>query len=60
MKGMWLVTSNPLCGRTFYRVFRIRDTNAVDHSGNREYYGEYMENKAEAKELADRLNKEGK
>jgi len=59
MKSPWKVTSNPIGDKTMYQVFRIRDTSAVDHSGNREYYGAYMQSKDEAKALADELNKEG-
>lgn len=41
-----------------YQAYRIRDVDAVDHSGNREYAGEWTENKAEAQAVADRLNEE--
>lgn len=56
MKGKWKVTSNPIDGKSLYRVYRIRDTGAVDHSGNREYYGDYTEDKEEALSIADQLN----
>jgi len=56
--GPWKVTSNPIDGQTYYRVFRIRDTSAVDHSGNREYRGEYTLNRQEAADMAARLNEQ--
>ena len=37
MKSAWKVSSNPIAGVTKYQAFRIKDVNAVDHSGNREY-----------------------
>lgn len=56
MKSKWKVTSNPIGDKTMYRVFRICDTSQVDHSGNREYYGDYMDSKYVAQEIATRLN----
>lgn len=35
---------------------RIKDTSAVDHSGNREYAGDFYENKEKAQEIVDKLN----
>lgn len=58
MKSKWKVTSNPIGGKTLHRVYRLRDTSQVDHSGNREYYGDYTENRQEALAVADRLNAE--
>jgi hypothetical protein len=58
MKGKWKVTSNPIGDKTFYRAYRIIDTSQVDHSGNREYSGDYTENKEEASAIAERLNEE--
>ena len=54
----WKVSSNPVAGKIMYQVHRIKDANEVDHSGNREYAGELVEDKAEAQALAARLNKE--
>ena len=39
MKSEWKVTSNPINGKTMYAVYRLKDINAVDHSGNREFAG---------------------
>lgn len=55
----WRVTSNPVGGKMWYAVYRIRDIEEVDHSGNRQYYGGYIEDKSEAEELARWLNEEG-
>lgn len=55
----WKVTANPVGGKMWYAVYRIRDISEVDHSGNRQYYGGYIEDKSEAEELARKLNEEG-
>ena len=55
----WRVSSNPVAGRMFYGVYRIRDIDDIDHSGNRETRGFY-ETREEAAALAARLNEEGK
>ncbi len=54
MIGRWKVFRNPDVG---YIVGRVRDTTKPMHSGNVEYYGEYGEDKAEKKAIADELNK---
>ena len=56
----WRVSSNPIAGRTFYGVYRIRDINDIDHSGNRETRGGWYETREEAERLAETLNEEGK
>lgn len=37
MKSEWRVTSNYVCGGLVYNVYRLRDLDEIDHSGNREY-----------------------
>ena len=37
MKSEWRVTCNDIGGELFYGVYRLRDLNEIDHSGNREY-----------------------
>ena len=54
----WKVSSNFINGKKYYRAYRLIDETAVDHSGNREYAGRYMERKEDAQLLADCLNKE--
>ena len=53
----WRVSTNPVAGKTFYGVYRIRDIDAPDHSGNRELRG-YYETRQEAEKLAWLLNQE--
>lgn len=46
MKGKWKVTCNPTdSGNYLYAVYRLRDINEIDHSGNREYGSKYMASK---------------
>lgn len=54
----WKVSSNPIGEKTFYGVYRIRDINEVDHSGNRETRGGWYENRIDAEKLAKLLNEE--
>ena len=56
----WRVSSNLIAGRKLYGVYRIRDINEPDHSGNRESRGELYEAREEAEVLAERLNEEEK
>lgn len=58
MKNKWKVTSNYIGGRTMYGVYRLRNIDEVDHSGNREMAGGYVENKDVAQIVADQLNAE--
>ncbi len=54
----WKVSSNNINGKKYFRPYRLIDENAVDHSGNREYAGRYMESRDDAQLLADCLNRE--
>lgn len=56
MKGPWKVTSNRINNATMYGVYRLLDTSTVDHSGNREYHGNYTLNREEAAGIAEELN----
>lgn len=56
MKSEWKVETNTINGKEVYGVFRIKDTNQVNHSGNREYYGIYLGSKDEAMYKAKHLN----
>lgn len=56
MKGRWEVTSNHINGKKVYRVFRKKNADAVDHSGNREYAGEYCDDRKACEALARYLN----
>jgi hypothetical protein len=60
MKSDWFVSSNSIAGVMMYQAQRIKDTNAVDHSGNREYAGRWCKDKADAQAIVDEMNaKEG-
>ena len=56
MKSKWFVSSNPIAGVMMDQAQRIKDTSAVDHSGNREYAGDFYEDKADAQAVADEMN----
>lgn len=56
MKSEWKVAAIPCDVDTYYQVYRIRDTGRTDHSGNRENNGKLYTIKAEAQQLADKLN----
>ena len=58
MKSKWFVSSNPIAGVMMYQAQRIKDTSAVDHSGNREYAGKLTDDEAAAMALAEKLNRE--
>ena len=52
----WKVTSNYVGGEKMYSVYRLRDRNEVDHSGNREYAGGWTDNREAAQVVADQMN----
>ena len=56
----WRVAANPVGGKMWYAVYRIRDIDEVDHSGNRQYRGGYIDDKSKAEAYARQLNEEGK
>lgn len=58
MTGSWKVTSQFIGDDKMYAVYRLRDKDAVDHSGNREFASPYMTNKQDAEDIAKRLNDE--
>lgn len=62
MKSEWRVTTNYIAtdeGRVpMYGVYRLRDMDAVDHSGNREMAGKWYEDRKQAEELARMMNEE--
>lgn len=56
----WKVAHQYTGGETFIRVYRLRDKDAVDHSGNREYYNGIFQTDAQAERLAKILNETGR
>lgn len=57
MHSEWKVTSQYIGDEKMYAVYRLRDINAVDHSGNREYAGGYTSCRDVAVTVAEILNK---
>lgn len=62
MKSEWRVTTNHFVsdeGRVpMYGIYRLRDVNAVDHSGNREELGRWFEDKELAEDVCRVMNEE--
>lgn len=56
MKSEWRVSSNRIDGVKMYIACRLRDINGVDHSGNREYFGGYKENREVVAATVESLN----
>ena len=56
MKGKWKVTSQRINGEKLFAVYRLRNVDELDHSGNREYASGYMDDKEKAEKWANELN----
>ncbi|BEU87840.1 hypothetical protein TAMA11512_13040 [Selenomonas sp. TAMA-11512] len=54
--GEWKVSSSPYKDEMVYQVYRLKDKNAADRIGNREYKGGLFKSKKGAQILADSLN----
>lgn len=52
----WKIKPDYVDGKTIYHVFRHKDKNAIDHSGNREYKTDIFRTYNDAKMYADYLN----
>lgn len=53
----WRVTSQYINGTKMFAAYRLRDKNAVDHAGNREYSAAgYCESKEDTEGLVEYLN----
>lgn len=57
MKSEWKTTSNMINGKWMYRIYRLIDKDDVDHSGNREYAGEYIKDESMANAACKALNR---
>lgn len=57
-KSEWRVSYNPMLGEKPYQIYRLRDKDGIDHSGNREYFhkGENYRDRAAAEHAAKVLN----
>ncbi len=60
MHSEWKVSSQYIGDDNIFQVYRLRDINKVDHSGNREYTGEATENQMAALAVAAELNRREK
>lgn len=62
MKSEWRVTTNYIAtdeGRVpVYGVYRLRDADSVDHSGNREMTGRWYEERELAEDMARIMNED--
>lgn len=56
MKSEWRVSVQYCGDEKIYQVYRIRNVNEIDHSGNREYKGGCFYDRQEAVILAEELN----
>ncbi len=54
----WKISSNIVAGKKFFQVYRLRDVNETDHSGNRETRGGLYESRLDAEKLAEVLNRD--
>ncbi len=57
MAGEWSVASQVINGEKVFQVYRLRNVNGIDHSGNREYCGGIFSDKESAQAFADELNR---
>ena len=57
MKSTWKIETNRINGQEMYAVYRLKDTEGTDHSGNREYGTGYFPNKDTAIAYSEHLNK---
>lgn len=58
MKSEWRVTANSVGGEMLYGVYRLRDKDALDHSGNRESLGRLFDDRKLAEDMARIMNEE--
>ena len=56
MKSEWRVTSNIIGGEKRYGIYRLRDKDAVDHSGNREELDRWFCERELAQAYVDAMN----
>lgn len=56
MKSEYMVSTTYAGGAKFYQVYRLRDVDKIDHSGNREVIGTF-DSEEIAQEFADYKNR---
>lgn len=59
MKSEWKVSSQHINGMKLYSVYRLKDIDEVDHSGNRETHSGFFEDRKSAEDYAAQLNEGG-
>ncbi len=52
----WRIAHQAAGGEIYIRVYRLRDINTIDHSGNREYLRQIFETDEEAQKVVDEMN----
>lgn len=56
IKSEWRITSMRILDEKMYNVYRLKDINEIDHSGNREYASDkYFRSREKAEKLLDSL-----
>ena len=58
MIGKWSVSSQYIGEIKIFQVYRLRNVNGADHSGNREYRGGVFSDEESAQFFANKLNAE--
>lgn len=56
MKSEWRVQKTPVEDGFVYQIYRIRDINTIDHSGNREYSDRVFDDLDLAEDVARIMN----
>lgn len=56
MPSEWKVTFQYIGGKEIYQVYRLKDINEVDHSGNRRYASGVFNSQEDAQTFAESLN----
>lgn len=57
--GKWRIMHQGAGGDIYTRIYRLRDKDAVMHSGNIEFYGGIYDSDEEAQKIVDQLNASG-
>lgn len=52
----WRIAHQSTGEKILIRVYRLRDINGVDHSGNREYLRDIYQTDEEAQKVVDEMN----
>lgn len=58
MPSEWKISSQYIGDEKYYIAYRLKNKNAVDHTGNREFRGHYSKDISEVEKMVEELNKE--